>query len=379
MAASDPVPLHAPPANVSAVATTRAATRGVWGTALRRRGTLIFAGAAAAAAWFMLGGQLFGHGRARGYAEAIPLVVAPVRAGRVAEVRVSLGARVKRGDELARIDTSELDAHRARLQAERDVARAKLAAAGGVEDAAVLRSELWQLRTVAAARKDQAELAALDRELKRLEGLYRDQLVRASDIEPIRRQREALAARVNTFRVAAETGRAGLGASDVRGQASKDAASPNAHAAVVDQRLEPLREQLRVADAAIAELDVQLAATTLRAPADGVVASVDRRPGETVAAGGPIVTVSAGRSNVVIAFIPERHAGVLKVGDRVSVSSMSMAATSRPGRVIEAAPDIGELPLRFRASPTVPVWGRRVVVETDGVTWLPGEEIRVRY
>src|SRR5205814_198989 len=130
---------------------------------------------------------------------------------RVAELTVTLGAEVKRGQQLARLDTSDLEARRTRLEAEREVARAKLAAAGEIQDASVLRSELWQLRTVAASRRDQAELAALDREVARLESLYKDQLVRASEIEPVRRQREALAARVGIFSAAALAGRAGLG------------------------------------------------------------------------------------------------------------------------------------------------------------------------
>jgi multidrug resistance efflux pump len=333
------------------------------------------------AAYLLLGGRLVGHGSARGYAEEITIGVAPVRPGRISEVRVALGAAVVRGDELARLDTTELDAHRARLEAERDVARAKLAAAGGVQDAAVLRSEVWQLRTVAAARRDRAELAALDRELRRLEGLYRDKLVRASDIEPVRRQHEALAARVNTFAVAAQTGRAGLGSTGaLQGAASRgDRGGTDAHAAVVEQRLEPLREQLRVAEATLAELDVQRAAAVLRAPADGVVASVDHRPGEAIAAGMAVLTLSTGRANVVVVFVAERNAAAVRVGDQMTVSGRSFFAPRRSGRVIEAAPDVAELPPRFRASPTVPLWGRRVVVQTEGSAWLPGEEVRVRF
>lgn len=339
----------------------------------RRWGALLLAGVAGLAAWALLGGPVMGRGRARGYAETIPLLAAPLRAGRIASVKVALGSQVKSGDELARLETLDLDAQRVRLDAERDVVRAKLAAAGGIENAAVLRSELWQLRTVAGARHDRAELAALEREVARLEGLYKDQLVRASDIEPLRRQREALAARVNTFALAARTGKAGLG------RPTSGTGDDGAHASAVKERLEPLREQLRVADAAVAELDVHRAAAVLRAPADGVVASVDRRPGEAVAAGAPVVTISTGRPGVVIAFVPERQAVKVKIGDQVVVTSPAPFAHPQRGRVIEAAPEVAELPLRFRTTPTMPVWGRRVVVETPGATWLPGEELRVRF
>jgi multidrug resistance efflux pump len=284
---------------------------------------------------------------------------------------VALGAAVKKGEELARLDVSDLQARKVRLEAEREVARAKLAAAGEIQDASVLRSELWQLRTVASAKQDQAELTALDREIARLESLFKDQLVKASDIEPLRRKRETLAARVGTFSAAASAGRAGLGKQRVAGV--------DAHAEVVNQRLEPLREQLRVAEAALAELDVQMAGAILRAPEDAIVANIDHRAGEVVAAGLSVVTLTAGRRGVVVAFVPEARSTLVHVGDAVTVSGRMPLTGSWRGRIIEAAPDVAELPIRFRVSPSVPAWGRRVIVQTDGGGWLPGEEIRVAF
>ena len=371
MAAPEPVPLPARSKDPDAASSGVDQPRGAVRRLLARSRPLLLALGCGAAAWALLGGRLTGRTPTRGYAEAIPLVVASAHAGRVAEVKATLGAEVKRGQEVARLDSSDLQARRARLEAEREVARAKLVAAGEIQDASVLRSELWQLRTVAAARRDQAELAALDREVERLESLYKDQLVRAAEIEPVRRQREALAARVRIFNAAALAGRAGLGHQKV---------GTDAHAEVVNQRLEPLREQLRVAEAAVAELEVQLAASILRAPDDGVVTSVDHHAGEVVAAGAPVVTLTAGRPGVVVAFVPEARAAAVRVGDRVTVSGRTpLLSGRRPGRVIEAGPDVTELPLRFRISPSLPAWGRRVVIQTEGGTWLPGEEIRVAF
>jgi HlyD family secretion protein len=366
VAAPDPLPLPARPAP-----TPIGEPRGRGGRWLARGGPPVLAVLCGLAAWALMGGRLTGRAPTRGYAESITLAVAPMRTGRVAEVRVALGSSVKRGDELARLDTSDLQARRARLDAEREVARAKLAAAGEIQDASVLRSELWQLRTVASARQDQAELVALDREIARLESLFKDQLVRASDIEPLRRKRETLAARVSTFNVAASAGRAGLGKQRVAGV--------DTHAEVVSQRLEPLREQLRVAEAALAELEVQVASSILRAPDDAIVANLDHRAGEVVAAGAPVVTLAAGRPGVVVAFVPEARSAIVRVGDAVTVSGRLPLTGSRRGRIIEAAPDVAELPLRFRVSPSVAAGGRRVIVQTEGGSWLPGEEIRVTF
>jgi hypothetical protein len=87
--------------------------------------------------------------------------------------------------------------------------------------------------------------------------------------------------------------------------------------------------------------------------------------------------------------LPERHAEIA-VGARVSVSATALASRARTGHVIEVAPDVAELPPRFRASPAIPVRERRLAVQLEGPAaplpsasssspWLPGQELRVRY
>jgi multidrug resistance efflux pump len=369
MAKSGPVLLPAPPP----VAPVRRFHPWRLGDLLGRHAALLLAAGCGVGAWALLGGLAAGtHGMARGYVEDVPLAVSPPRAGRLAELRVDLGTPVKRGEVVARLDTTELEALKVKLLAERDVAVAKVGAAGDEQDTALLRSEVWRLRTVAESKQDDAELRALERELQRMESLYDRQLVKASDIEPLRRRRDALTARVATFESAASGGRAGLG---------WKAEQPDRHASSLKKRLLPLREELRVAEAALAETEVQIAGALLRAPADGVVAAIGRRPGEIAAAGEAVVTITTGRPGVVIAFLPEQRADV-KVGARVSVAGLRVADRGRQGRVIEIAPDIAEVPVRFRASPTIPVWARRAAVALDGAPdgrWLPGQEVRVRF
>src|SRR4051812_33270115 len=87
-----------------------------------RHGVLLLAAGCGVAALALLGGLgAARHGVARGYVEDLPLVIASLRPGRVAEVRVGLGARVARGDVLVRLDATLLRAQRAKLVAERDV------------------------------------------------------------------------------------------------------------------------------------------------------------------------------------------------------------------------------------------------------------------
>lgn len=315
-----------------------------------------------------------GTTQARGFSEAIPLNVAPAVAGRLAQLNVTLGQSVKAGEVIGRLDGTGLEIDKKRAEAERRLLEAKLMAETSREDDVVMRAEVWRLRTVAGSNQDQAALSALDREVERLNGLLDDQLVKASDVEPRRRERDALAARVHTFEKAKASGQAGLD--------GKDAKSGDHRRAIVQLRMAPLREAIKVKEAEIAQIDYKLSVLALRAPADGQISVINRRPGELVAVGEAAVVVVTHRPGMFIIYIPERQSRLPNVGDPVDITRRGVLKSGATGHVIEVAPDIVEVPPRLRASPQVPVWGRRVVVDasqSESMRQVPaGEEVRVR-
>lgn len=307
----------------------------------------------------------------RGYAEAIDRPVAALRAGRLASLRVRVGQHVRAGQVLAALDPRELDARRERLNAEMGQLEARLLAERNVQDLDVMRGELLALRVRASEREDRAELRELTTQMNRLDGLASQQLVRATEVEDARRKREALAARVATYDKALENGQAGLGEKGVRG-------APG-HAVAVATRLAPFREALKVQEAELHEIKIQLADLTLRAPADGTVSSILHRPGDVVPAAQPVLTVVTSRPGVVVATVPERAAGGIDVGTAARVRRPGLWTAWSDGRVIEVAPEMEEIPIRARPSPGVPAWGRRVVIEVASVEpLLPGETFHVR-
>src|SRR4029077_11180960 len=164
------------------------------------------------------------------------------------------------------------------------------------EDDSVMRAEVWRLRTVAGSQQDQAALSALDKEAGRLNGLLDDKLVKASDVAPRVREREALAARVGTFERARSAGQAGL--------EEKDRTGADKHKSVVQLRTAPLREALRVNQATLAQIDLKIASLALRAPADGIVSLINRRPGEVVAAGEAGVVIIGLGAGVFEIYVP---------------------------------------------------------------------------
>lgn len=339
----------------------------------------------AAVAIYLMGRESgIGTASARGFSEAIPLSVASPVGGRLTEIAVVVGQRVKAGDVIARLDGQALALAQKRAQAERELLEAKLLAETSREDDALMRAEVWRLRTVASSRQDEAALSALDKEVDRLNGLLDDQLVKASDVEPRRREREALAARVGTFQQARAAGQAGLDEKGVQGgKDRKDGKNGlDRHRAVVQLRVAPIREALRVKEAELAQLAFQLSALTLRAPGEGFVSVVNRRAGEVLSPAEAAVVIVAHRPGIFEIYVPERQSRLPSIGDRVRLSRRGILGRTGAGKVIGVSPEITELPPRLRVSPQLPLWGRRVLVDASDSESLrevpPGEEIRVR-
>jgi HlyD family secretion protein len=330
---------------------------------------------AALAVFFLVRSTGLATGSARGFAEAIPLNVGSAAGGRMIELRVGVGQAVKAGDVIAKLDTTPLALERQRIAAERSVLEAKLLAETSREEDSVTRAEVWRLRTVAEAERDRAALAALDKEIERLTGLLEEQLVKASDVEPILRERAAMAARVGSYERARAQGRAGLGD-------EATPAAPGAHASAVQVRITPLRRALEVNQARLDQIDHKIGTLVLKAPADGWVSTILRRPGEIVAAGEPAVVVVAHRPGVFEIHVPSREQRPIEVGMTVAISRAGMFSRSVRGRVIEVSPTVVEMPPRLRSSPQVPLWGRLIRVDASDSAVMralpPGQEVRIR-
>jgi multidrug resistance efflux pump len=90
---------------------------------------------------------------------------------------------------------------------------------------------------------------------------------------------------------------------------------------------------------AIAAQEAQLLLTegpiTLIAPMDGVVAAVHHRAGEKIMAGLPIVTITAPRSNRIVAFARQPLHLVPKVGDRVEISTRSTPRKTAKSTILQ--------------------------------------------
>jgi HlyD family secretion protein len=246
-----------------------------------------------------------------GRLEAPMVDLAPKVAGRVVEVKVREGDRVKAGDLVARLDLGETA-----LAPERDAKGLESAEARFNDMKVGSRSaEIAQAEADVADKKAAVELAR--RELERQEVLLS---------KKVGTQRDTDTARTTMERAVA-------------------------NAKMASDRLQLLREGFRQYQTAQARADVGRAQTVLkqsesvareseiRAPADGVILHRMAEPGLLLGAGQPAVTMAFLDRLYVRTFIPETQLGRVRIGSPAEVSVDAWKGRTFPAKVTEISPD----------------------------------------
>lgn len=233
-----------------------------------------------------------------------PLVdIAPKVTGRVVEVLVREGDRVKAGDLLIRLDIGELA-----VAVDRDKAGVESAEARYRDMAAGSRRE-----EVQAAEADvQDRKAAVDlatRELQRQEYLLSRKVGTERDVDRAKTDLERAQAVLKAARNRAELSREGF-----RKNQTQQAAD----------EVNRAKAQLRQSETIANESEI-------RAPADAIVLHRMAEPGLLLAAGQPGLTLAFANRLYVRTFIPETKLGRVKQGQTAQVS-----VDAFPGRTFSA-------------------------------------------
>ncbi len=225
--------------------------------------------------------------------------------GRIARLTPREGDRVAAGDELATLDTSELDARRAQAQAQVATVQAQLdeLLAGS------RREEIAQGSTGLAAAD--ARVADSERDADRARTLLEGRAV----------SREA----VDKATLAVDLARR------QRDQAAEQLAlleqGPR------PERIAAARAQLAQAQAAVATLDATLANSRIQAPFAGVITLRHREPGEIVGAGAAVVTLMNPDDRWVRIYVPENRLGRVAIGQPAEISSDTFPGKRYTGEV----------------------------------------------
>jgi HlyD family secretion protein len=225
--------------------------------------------------------------------------------GRIARIGPHEGDQVKAGDELAVLDRAELEARRTQAQWQLAAARSLLAEI----EAGSRTEELMQARGAAGLASDR--VADAQRDFDRAQRLLQGGAISQEAFDKAK-----LALDV------AKSQRDQVGEQLKLVEKGPRAERREAQRAVVSQG----EAALRVADAGLAN-------AAIKAPFAGVVAVRDREPGETVAAGAPVLTIVDLNDRWIRIYIREDQIGAVRLGQAATITSDTYPAKTYTGAV----------------------------------------------
>jgi multidrug resistance efflux pump len=124
----------------------------------------------------------------------------------------------------------------------------------------------------------------------------------------------------------------------------------------------------------IARLELLRKYHEIRAPFDGRVGEILLRVGELSAdPASPVITIVEEYSRSAIAYLKQSDAHRVNLGDLAKLVPRDLSGPALTGRVIALAPNITEIPQRFRRVPTLHEFGRNAYVQLDVQANLPGQ------
>lgn len=343
---------------------------------------LFWLAAAAGAAFFYLHGA--GTGGVLGYVEVQEHQIGPYEAGMVSSIKVRVGDMVAAGDLLFTMDDSlvkaELAVEKAYLadaqslvpEAVQLMAEVDRRYAGALNTA---EKDLGELKLLQS--RDQAELQAVSNELVRLEQLFAERLIPATDLAELRTQAAVLRQQLADY--PAQIERRAAVVADWRKQyeqARRDVADANGDRFQGDRRLNNYAAEAHQSQ--IRYLELRQAAMELRAPAAGVVSAVNRLSHEVVADGEVIVHLIQTNSDRVVGFLPEAAGNVIRIGDRVGVYRIYTVRAAGTATLVAIEPAIRALPQRISPVSTRTLRGRALFFKLDpGHDLAPGETVEL--
>jgi len=351
--------------------------------------------------------------------------VAASSTGRIRDLPVALFHPVTAGQTLAVVDTildneqtleAEIQANLDTAAAEIEHLMAQLIATRQVMEAESSNLEITRAENlrrfcvdVEAARlrildlkveiaSDQVTLGQLAGEVVVVGTLVDANAVASYELEMAKAERESLARKIeeNERQLAQATAdlQEAIQRRDQFGQ--QQVAEPS-----VDQALEVIRKEIRVQEELITGLQEQKKAlesrraVEIKSPIEGTVIPIPsqrndalerrageqvmRRIGEVVTAGDPILAVAQTKPTEIVAYVSEQQMGYVSENMDVELVKTRAPAQIAPSRISSISPTMELMPQRLWRSPTVPQWGRPVLIDIPpGLSLVPGEIVGIR-
>lgn len=361
--------------------------------------------------WFVaLGGVIFllSHRRQRfevlGLAQGQVRQISSTSMGRLQNVPVQLFESVREGDVVAIIDTVldhkhlevELKAKQAVFLAEIKQLQAELKATGNrlTVEAANRKNDMVDTQRRFALDVENARLrtlqlkASLEPDQIRLEELELDSKILAAQ-EPLqansailyeqkklKKQQEALAKEIDEKRHLLVQAESDLEQAISRRDefALRQPVNPE-----LQTVLEPIQAAIHVKEVQIAEILTDRQALELKAPFDGIVSEIQRKSGEAVLAGEPILSIAETKPREILAYANQKLASRLEANMKVKLIKNSIPQQIANSQITHLGPGVQLVPEQLRGDPAVPEWGRPMLIRVPpNMNLMPGEIVGIK-
>jgi multidrug resistance efflux pump len=258
------------------------------------------------------------------------------------------------------------------------------------------RVRVMQLQGSIAA--DEMNLEDLGAEKKILEKLVAEDAIAPYELDKAKVQQASLTKKMEEDSRVLAQARADMAKAEERLEqlAQREVAEPS-----VDHALEVIRKGIQVQEELMQGLLGRLKAlksreaVELKSPIEGVIIPIPvrendalhqrpgeqvmRRIGEVVTAGDPILAVAQREPTEIVAYVSEQQLSMLKEDMSVELIKIRTPAQIAESQIASISPTMELMPQRLWRNPTIPQWGRPVLINIPpGLSLVPGEVVGIR-
>lgn len=304
--------------------------------------------------------------------------------------------KVKQNQVLARLDDTALRADLLAVQAESERLRAEVQSAiarmkldqdqltqNHTQNRLRLTWELEQrrverLQQAAVIKEDMTTLKGIQASLDLLEGLAQRQagLFSPAQLTDLRQQRDVLNTRIQDNRdVLVEIDK------QFRDAQKRLEEFPDLDMAESDDLLAPIREGIKVQEAIMETINVQIENLVIRSPVDGTITAIYRWPGQRIAAGDLICSLFREDAQYVVSYVREQQRIRPYKGMEVSLRLRAPGSPEYRSSVESVGPPAAPVPPRHLRDQAVLEWATPVKIpippELQSQNLEPGQLLQV--
>lgn len=311
-----------------------------------------------------------------------------VETGYLRSIAVSLYQNVKKGDTLAVIKENTVAREEyvdAMLQAQRSTAEAELeqlkAELSAAEDRLLAdrfdresdttaiqrrlsvdleRARLDVLEIKSALEPDRLTLKDLEVELEIIKQLVSEEAAEDYELQKAQAQYDIMKEKVEQTQALLDQSQANYELAQLR-KDEFDQTLP-VSPLLSDRELAPIRKAILVQEKKIAEIIKQRGIIILTAPFDGIVNTLNYKPGQTVVRGDAIMTIVKPTPESITAWVPQKNINKFAQNMKVKVVSLNEPRQSFVSQISNMNPSLELIPQQLWRVPTVPEWGRSIQI-----------------